>query len=45
MHAWEQIQKTLDYIDENLGEPLGIEQLSEMAALSPFYYQRLLPAL
>ncbi|MCH1982001.1 AraC family transcriptional regulator [Ruminococcus sp. OA3] len=41
MYAWEQIQKTLDYIDENLGEPLKIKQLSEIAALSPFYYQRL----
>ena len=41
MHAWEQIQKTLDYIDENLGEPLGLDHISELAALSPFYYQRL----
>lgn len=41
MHAWEQIQMTLDYIDEHLSETIEIKKLAEMTALSPFYYQRL----
>ena len=41
MHAWEQIQKTIDYIENNISENFNIETLSKMAALSPFYYQRL----
>lgn len=41
MYAWEPIQKTLDYIETHTGEPLEIEQLAAIAALSPFYYQRL----
>ncbi|MCH1640946.1 AraC family transcriptional regulator [Paenibacillus timonensis] len=41
MHAWEQIQLTIDYIEEHLSEELQIEALAKMAALSPFYYQRL----
>ena len=41
MHAWEAIQKTLDYIEEHIGEDIQIERLAEIAALSLFYYQRL----
>lgn len=41
MHAWEQIQKTIDYMEEHLDEEPDIEKLSDMAALSPFYFQRL----
>jgi len=41
MHAWEAIQKTLDHIEENIGEEIKIEELAEIAALSLFYYQRL----
>lgn len=41
MHAWEAIQKTLDYIEEHIGEEIKIEELAETAALSLFYYQRL----
>lgn len=41
MHAWEQIQKTIDYIEEHISEEFDIESLAKMAALSPFYYQRL----
>lgn len=41
MHAWEQIQKTIVYIEEHLDEELKTESLANMAALSPFYYQRL----
>lgn len=41
MHAWEAIQKTLDNIEDHIGEDITIEELSETAALSVFYYQRL----
>lgn len=41
MHAWEAIQKTLNHIEEHLGEEIQIEELAETAGLSVFYYQRL----
>ncbi|MDD3307427.1 MAG: AraC family transcriptional regulator [Acetobacterium sp.] len=41
MHAWEQIQKTIDFIEDHLTEEIEIEKLAGMAALSPFYFQRL----
>ncbi|MGN6714193.1 AraC family transcriptional regulator [Anaerocolumna jejuensis] len=41
MHAWEAIQKTLDYMEEHIGEDIKIEVLAETASLSLFYYQRL----
>ncbi len=41
MHAWEAIQKTLDHIEANLAETIEIDELAKVAALSPFYYQRL----
>ncbi len=41
MHAWEAIQKTLNHIEEHLGEEVQIEELAEIAVLSLFYYQRL----
>lgn len=41
MHAWESIQKVLDYIEENLAQSYTPEELSKVAALSPFYFQRL----
>jgi AraC-type DNA-binding domain-containing proteins len=41
MHAWEQIQKTVDYIEYHISEDIKIETLSELASLSQFYYQRL----
>lgn len=41
MHAWEQIQQTIEYIENHLGEEVNIEKLAKMASLSPFYYQRL----
>ncbi len=41
MHAWEQVQKTIDYIECHLNEEINIDELSIMASLSPFYYQRL----
>jgi len=41
MHAWESIQKVLDHIEENLAQSHTPEELSKVAALSPFYFQRL----
>ena len=41
MYAWETIQKTLETIEEHIGETIEIEELAKTAALSPFYYQRL----
>lgn len=41
MHAWESIQKTLDFIEENIGDEIQIEELADIAALSLFYYHRL----
>lgn len=41
MHAWEQIQLTIDYMEEHLSEEMDIGRMAELAALSPFYYQRL----
>ncbi len=41
MHSWEQIQQTIEFIENNLGDELNIENLAKMASLSPFYYQRL----
>lgn len=41
MHAWEQIQKTVDYIEEHISEEMSMEELAGLAALSPFYFQRL----
>lgn len=41
MHAWESIQKVLDYIEDNLAERHSSEELAKVAALSPFYFQRL----
>lgn len=41
MHAWEQIQLTVDYIEEHLSEEIKIENLAKLASLSQFYYQRL----
>lgn len=41
MHAWEQIQLTLDYIEDNLEGEIKIESLAKLASLSQFYYQRL----
>lgn len=41
MHAWESIQKSVDYIEDYLAEEIKIEILANIAALSPFYFQRL----
>lgn len=41
MLAWESIQKVLDYIEDNLTQSYSPEELSKIATLSPFYFQRL----
>jgi AraC family transcriptional regulator len=41
MQAWESVQSTLKWIEENLPERITIEKLAGIAHLSPFYYQRL----
>jgi len=41
MHAWESIQKTLDFIEINISEDIDLEELAKIASLSSFYYQRL----
>ena len=41
MHAWEQIQITVDYIEDHITEEIKIEHLAKLASLSQFYYQRL----
>lgn len=39
MHAWEQIQETIEFIENHLSEKISIDSLAKMVALSPFYYQ------
>jgi len=41
MHAWESIQKTVDYIEDNIGDEIQLEQLAKVANLSYFYFHRL----
>jgi AraC family transcriptional regulator len=41
MHAWESIQTVVDYIEDNLQGNNTPEELSKVAMLSPFYFQRL----
>jgi len=41
MYAWESIQKSVDYIENNIGEEISIEDLSKVANLSYFYFHRL----
>jgi len=41
MQAWDSIQTSIKWIEENLSEKIEIEKLADIAYLSPFYYQRL----
>lgn len=41
MYAWEAVQKSLEYIEENICSNHTIENLAKIANLSPFYFQRL----
>ncbi|TES52424.1 AraC family transcriptional regulator [Halalkalibacterium halodurans] len=39
------IQRTLDYIEENLQEQMTLEQLAKIACFSPFHYHRVFQAI
>ncbi|WP_312813857.1 DUF3788 family protein [Sedimentibacter sp.] len=41
MHAWEAVQNSLNYIEEHLSDNIKTETLAGVAALSPYYFQRL----
>ncbi|TGE34738.1 DUF3788 family protein [Desulfosporosinus fructosivorans] len=41
MHAWEAIQNSLNYIEDHLSDNIKMETLANVAALSPYYFQRL----
>jgi len=41
MHAWESIQKVVDYIEGNIGDKIHLDELAKMANLSYFYFHRL----
>ncbi|WP_313340101.1 DUF3788 family protein [Sedimentibacter sp.] len=41
MHAWEAVQNSLNYIEDHLSEDIKTEALANVAALSPYYFQRL----
>lgn len=41
MHAWEAIQKSVDYIEENITEELTIDELAQVSFLSVYYFQKL----
>lgn len=41
MYAYENIEISLNYIEQHLTEKIEIEQLAKIACLSTFYYQRL----
>ena len=41
MQAWESVQNTLQWIEENLSQSIQVDQLATTAHLSSFYYQRL----
>lgn len=41
MYAYENIEMSLNYIEQHLSEKIETEQLAKIACLSTFYYQRL----
>lgn len=41
MHAWETINRSLNYIEEHLSGEISTEELADAVGLSPFYFQRL----
>ena len=46
VQSWvEGFQQSIDFIEENLISSLEIEEIAQIAALSPFYYQRIFGAL
>ena len=46
VQSWiEGFQQSIDFIEKNLASSLEIEDIAQIAALSPFYYQRIFGAL
>lgn len=41
MRSWQEIQKSINWIEHNLQENISIEMLADIANLSPVYFQRL----
>ena len=41
MQAWDAVQTTLNWVEENLAKPIDVDELAATAHLSKFYYQRL----
>lgn len=41
MKAWDSIQNSINWIEDNLSENIEMQTLAEIAYLSPFYFQRL----
>ncbi|MDU6522693.1 MAG: AraC family transcriptional regulator, partial [Enterococcus sp.] len=41
MHAWEAIQHSVDYIEENIQTEMTIDELAKVSYLSVFYFQKL----
>ena len=42
MQGWiTRFQESINFIEQNLTEELNNEEIASMAALSPFYYQRI----
>lgn len=41
MNSWQEIQKTIEYIEEHFDEEIDIDKLAAIAHLSKYYYQRL----
>ncbi len=38
MHAWDAIQRSVDYVEENIKEELSIEELAKVSYLSVYYF-------
>ncbi|MFD1739604.1 GyrI-like domain-containing protein [Bacillus salitolerans] len=45
MDYFASIQRTLDYIEQNLHDPITLESLAEIACFSPFHYHRVFQAM
>lgn len=41
MNSWQEIQKTIEYIEQHFDEEIDIDKLAAIAHLSKYYYQRL----
>ena len=42
MHAWDAIQRSVDYVEENIKEELSIEELAKVSYLSVYYFKNYL---